>query len=309
MANELAFTNHKEYAPLPKKIGKEAEGQQQAKAAENTVASGPARNNGLQWERTEGKGKQGSDVQISYQDTYVGPTTVTVGDSVKALKTPETFARIGDAIQKGIEKRCADTYKKGCELSLSPNRLQSRLGDQLKLISSFALSADMKKAIHDDVSSKLKDQVENGIEQCNYDGNMLQVIGGGGKKTKAQMKLLGEMQNQLLIQADLLGVRDRYSPTFMTELNIDSTKKIIGEFYAEQSNLEYEMNLFGSNKKEVLIKSERLTGYVKKAESLRDKYNKQLEGILEKLGGSRETRQQVGRVVSRLSHTNIKAAA
>jgi hypothetical protein len=178
MGNELAFTNHKEYAPLPKKIGKEAEGQQQAKAAENNVASGPARNNGLQWEKTtEAKGKK-SEVQLSYQDTCVlGPTTITVADSVKALRAPEASASVVDSIKKGINKRLSETYEKGCELSYSHNRLQCSVGEGMKMVSSTFLPNEIKQSIREKVEDKLRLQNMTSIAQCSYDGVQLQVMG------------------------------------------------------------------------------------------------------------------------------------
>ena len=74
------------------------------------------------------------------------------------------------------------------------------------------------------------------------------------KKQIAQKKLINELKNQLLVQAERLGIRDDYAPIFMEELKLDSVGKILTEFYMERANLEYELNMLGSNKKEILIK-------------------------------------------------------
>ena len=125
------------------------------------------------------------------------------------------------------------------------------------------------------------------------------------KKRNSQKKIINELKNQLLIQAERLGVRERYTPVYQEEIKVDSARRILGEFYTERSNLEYELNMLGSKKKEVLIKLERLNSYVRKAETILDKHGRAIEGLLEKgLGDVKRTR----RVVSRLKPAKVKVA-
>ena len=126
------------------------------------------------------------------------------------------------------------------------------------------------------------------------------------KKKGSQKKLIGELKNQLFIQAERLGIRERFTPTFMEEMKIDSLRKILTEFYMERSNLEYELNILGSNKKEVLIKLERLNAYIRKAEGLRDRHFKSFEALLDKQVGDRVRTQKA---VSRLNPARIRVAA
>jgi hypothetical protein len=126
------------------------------------------------------------------------------------------------------------------------------------------------------------------------------------RKKNTQRKLINELKNQLMIQAERLGVSDQYTPIFAEEIKIDSVRKILTEFYMERSNLEYELNILGSNKKEVLIKLERLNAYVRKAEGLREKHCKQYSQQLEKgLGDQVRTR----RAVSKLNPVTVRACA
>lgn len=92
---------------------------------------------------------------------------------------------------------------------------------------------------------------------------------------KAQLKLINELKNQLFIQAERLGVRDDYTPIAMAEYKIDAVRKLLGEFYTERANLEYELSTVGSNKKEVLIKLERLHSYTRKAENIMERHTHQ----------------------------------
>lgn len=125
------------------------------------------------------------------------------------------------------------------------------------------------------------------------------------KKKSAQKKLITELKNQLLVQAESLGVRDAYTPVVMEELKIDATGKILSEFYMERSNLLYELHIMGSQKKEILIKLERLNAYILKSEALRKRHTGSLSKLLAKGQGDK---QKVKRVLQRLHPTNIKVA-
>jgi hypothetical protein len=117
------------------------------------------------------------------------------------------------------------------------------------------------------------------------------------RKKKAQNKLITELKNQILIQAELLGVRDRFTPVFLAELKVDAARKILSEFYTERSNLEYELNMLGSQKKDVLIKLERLNAYIIKAEALTARHARQIEDLIEKgMGDVKKTRRALRRI-------------
>lgn len=124
-------------------------------------------------------------------------------------------------------------------------------------------------------------------------------------KKKAETKLIEEMRNQLLIQAERLGIRDRYTPQWFAQERILAAGKVLSELYAERSNLEYELNLLGTDKKDLLIKLERLGIYIKKAEGLREKYQKEHDRIIDKDFKLSENRDKL----ARLSRTDVKAMA
>ena len=102
------------------------------------------------------------------------------------------------------------------------------------------------------------------------------------KQKKTQKKVVNELKNQLMIQAERLGIRDDYNPLAMEELKLSAVKKILGDLYMEKSNLEYELNMADSDKKELLIKLERLNSYVRKANAVFGRHNKKFEELIEK---------------------------
>lgn len=102
------------------------------------------------------------------------------------------------------------------------------------------------------------------------------------RKSKAQNKVVDELKKQLLIQSERLGIRNEYSPAWFMEQKVLAFGKVLSELYAERSNLEYEMNMLGSDKKDLLIKLERLHSYIRKAESLRERYTNDFSHLIDK---------------------------
>ena len=110
----------------------------------------------------------------------------------------------------------------------------------------------------------------------------------GNRKKRAQKKILGEIKKQLILQADRWGRKDYYSPIKLEEMELDQCRKIKGDLLAEKSNLEYEMHMVDSNKKEVLIKLERLNTYLKRADRVITRHEKSIIKIIEKSIGNRK---------------------
>ncbi|MBU0630687.1 MAG: hypothetical protein KKC80_07220 [Candidatus Margulisbacteria bacterium] len=123
------------------------------------------------------------------------------------------------------------------------------------------------------------------------------------RKGKAQKKVVDELKNQLMIQAERLGIKAEYTPAWFLEQETLAYGQVLSELYAERSNLEYEMNMLGSDKKDLLIKLERLHSYIRKAEGLREKTAKDFERLIDK--GYKITEN--GRKLSFLDKTEVKS--
>ena len=127
-----------------------------------------------------------------------------------------------------------------------------------------------------------------------------------GKKKNSQKRVITELKNQLLIQAERLGIRDDYNPLAIEEMKLDSIRKILVDLYMERSNLEYELNMIGSNKKELLIKLERLNAYVLKGSSFLTRHVDKFEELIEKGQGDIE---KTKRAVRKIKPVRVQAAA
>lgn len=125
------------------------------------------------------------------------------------------------------------------------------------------------------------------------------------KKGNTQTKLINELKTQLLTQAERLGVKDDYTPVFMEETKLDAVRKILGEFYMERSNLEYELNMSGTDKRELVIKLERLNSYIRKAEGIREKHLRILE---EQLGKGTGDKQKTRRALNKINPVKVSVS-
>lgn len=113
-------------------------------------------------------------------------------------------------------------------------------------------------------------------------------MGRMNRKKKAQLRILGEIRKQLILQAERWGKKDYYTPSKLEEIELDQCHKIKGELLSEKSNLEYEMHMLDSDKKEVLIKLERLNQYLKRADRVVNRHEKNIVRIIEKLIGNKK---------------------
>src|SRR3989338_5075229 len=88
------------------------------------------------------------------------------------------------------------------------------------------------------------------------------------KKGKKKNKLVGEILKQLIDESERWGQKDYYTPLKLEEIALEEAKKIRADLLSEKSNLEYEMNMLGTDKREVLLKTQKLGGYIARADKV-----------------------------------------
>lgn len=108
------------------------------------------------------------------------------------------------------------------------------------------------------------------------------------RRKRRQKIVLGEIQKQLLLQAERWGKGGHYTPLKLEEMVLDQCRQIKGEFLAEKANLEYELHRIGTDKKDSLIKLEKLQGYLKKADRVVRGHRKNISRMLDKMVGEKE---------------------
>jgi hypothetical protein len=108
------------------------------------------------------------------------------------------------------------------------------------------------------------------------------------KRKKAQQVLLNEVKKQLLLQAERWGRTGYYTPVKLEEIELDSCRRIKGDLLAERANLEYELEAIDSSRREIELKLSKLGVYIKRAERVARKHDKNIDKMLEKLVGNRK---------------------
>ncbi len=119
------------------------------------------------------------------------------------------------------------------------------------------------------------------------------------KKKKAQMQLLEEIKKQLIIQAERWGRTGFYTPLKLEEMELEQCRKILGEFFSEKANLEYELQMLESDTKEAIIKLERLENYVNRAKGVILRHQRKIKRLIEKLIGDREKTNKAVRYLNK----------
>lgn len=109
-----------------------------------------------------------------------------------------------------------------------------------------------------------------------------------GKRKKAQSMILDEVKKQLVLQAERWGRAGHYTPLKLEEIELDAVRRILSDLLAERANLEYEMQTITENKKDIDIKLSRLQSYLKRAERVGQKHDKNITKMIDKLVGDRK---------------------
>ncbi len=108
------------------------------------------------------------------------------------------------------------------------------------------------------------------------------------KKKKAQMMILNEVKKQLLLQAERWGRVGYYTPLKLEEMELDACDRIKSDLLAEKANLEYELQLINTNRREIEMKLGRLDMYLKKADRVSEAHNRAINKTLDKLVGDKK---------------------
>ncbi len=126
------------------------------------------------------------------------------------------------------------------------------------------------------------------------------------RQKKAQNKVLNEVLKQLVLQAERWGRKDYYTPEKIEEMVMEQCYVVKGELLAERANLEYELSSLDSNKKESLIKLERLQSYLSRADRVINQHKRVLFNFLsKKLGDQKQLKKAVNLIEDTPSQISV----
>jgi hypothetical protein len=99
---------------------------------------------------------------------------------------------------------------------------------------------------------------------------------------------VNELISQLILRAEAWGRKEYYTPLKLEEMQLQASQKITGELLVEKANLEYELHALGTNKREALIKIERLNTYILRAKASVQKHIDKIKAMLGKKIGDKD---------------------
>lgn len=126
------------------------------------------------------------------------------------------------------------------------------------------------------------------------------------RQKKAQNKVLNEVLKQLVLQAERWGRKDYYTQEKIEEMVMEQCYVVKGELLAERANLEYELSSLDSNKKESLIKLERLQSYLSRADRVINQHKRMLFNFLgKKLGDQKQLKKAINLIEDTPSQVSV----
>jgi len=207
--------------------------------------------NALNWFRIE-ETDGGLKLAAIPNTTQVDVTSVSIyADEVSAPRTLSLFGCKIDFNEK-IEG-FKENYIKNYTLTKSHNLMVARFAELKTAFYAYLLS--LAGCTSEDIRKLQKKAIEGSIkqnkmlfEENEYNGELLTIVGGGGKRQiRAQQRVIGEIRNQLAIQMKNLGLGDCYATRRIIEIQIEQCQKILNKFQEEKASLEYQLAYFGAN--------------------------------------------------------------
>ena len=125
------------------------------------------------------------------------------------------------------------------------------------------------------------------------------------KKGKKKNKLVGEILKQLIDESERWGQKDYYTPLKLEEIALEEAKKIRADLLSEKSNLEYEMNMLGTDKREVLLKTQKLGGYIARADKVIQEHEQKIQSMVNKNFGDKATLERAKKAVKRGTKVSV----
>lgn len=177
----------------------------------------------------------------------------TVSTRQESIEAPKLLRIFNYKIDLGAKiEAFKENYIKNCSLSKSHNLIVARFAEMKVGFYGFLLS--MLGVASEEIEKLQKKAIRDAIrqnkilfEENEYNGELLSVIGGGGKQLKAQKRAIDEIRKQLTLHAQRLGMKGYYTRERVLEIQIKECQKILGGFVEEKMNLKYQLSYFGVN--------------------------------------------------------------
>jgi predicted SPOUT superfamily RNA methylase MTH1 len=147
-----------------------------------------------------------------------------------------------------------DTYIKNYSQTMSHNLMVARFAEFKTaavgaLLTMLGVPSDEIEKMQKKTVRDIVQQNKMLFEENEYNAELLGIIGGSKKQMKGQARVLGEIRNQLMVQATNLGLEQYYNKERILEIKLAQCRKILEKFMEEKTNLEYQGQIvtFGLN--------------------------------------------------------------
>jgi hypothetical protein len=219
--------------------------EQVAKAPKPEPTPDPA----LRWSMVSKNGKaEWQVIPDTYQTDF---TTISTHD--EEVAAPSLLNVLGYKIDlKAKIDHYTDNYIKSYALSRSHNLIVAKFAELKVAFLGYLLS--ILGVSSEEIQKLQKKAISNSIrenkllfEENEFNGELINIIGGSRKQVRSQMRVVGEIRKQLVLQAKRLGMKDYYTQENILDTQTRQCQRILNKFQEEMMHLEYQLAYFCQN--------------------------------------------------------------
>lgn len=234
---------------------------------------------------TAEKTEQEKDSPIAGADV-ISTTIIYRAPSIAAINLLGIF---GIKIDLNAQKdRFREEYMKNYAMSKSHNMLVSRFaavkyGFYGMMLSFLGVSSEEILELQKNARDALISQNRVLMDENEYAGEMLEIMGGPKKRMRAERMVIDEMRKQLIAQLSNCGVKEYSDPDRLIEIQRKQCLSILQKLTEEKAALEYELSMTDmglcqyGNGKDTPEKLQKLERYITKTKARIEKHDKKLE--------------------------------
>ncbi len=234
---------------------------------------------------TAEKTEQEKDSPVAGADV-ISTTIIYRAPSIAAINLLGIF---GIKIDLNAQKdRFREEYMKNYAMSKSHNMLVSRFaavkyGFYGMMLSFLGVSSEEILELQKNARDALISQNRVLMDENEYAGEMLEIMGGPKKRMRAERMVIDEMRKQLIAQLSNCGVKEYSDPDRLIEIQRKQCLSILQKLTEEKAALEYELSMtdmglcqYGDGK-DTPEKLQKLERYITKTKARIEKHDKKLE--------------------------------
>lgn len=194
------------------------------------------------WKNVNVKGKSEVSLDVSSGENF-STSVLTSERAVGIINVLGLRVDVSEKMQVFIDKYVKNYVQARSHNLMLAKFAQFNVAIMGQMLSLLGMTSDEIRKLQKEAISVAVEENEQFFAENEYNGEMIEIVGGGTKKEiKQQQKIVQEMRTQFITQMQRLGYSSCYSERAIKEIQIAQVKKIIEQFHEEKMNLDFQLN-------------------------------------------------------------------